>query len=181
MPTRLDRGLFLAGLAIYAAGQLVITLLGWEMQNQRPVDFAHWLLIIGVALLIPYAARLPRRGLQIIASPVLIAGIIAVIGMCMIDFVFWALPSGEVENEVASILMAEPSLWTVFMKIGPNEVFMTGLLLPALAFFRTARIGTALVVVSALGILFTPQMFNAGLYSVLTIGYWLCFDRLRAA
>ncbi len=179
-PTNADKLFFLFGLSIYAVGQLVISILQGALQSQKPIDYAHWLLLIGVFLLIPFSAKLPRHGLHRITSPVLLAGIVCVIGMCMLDFVFWAIPSPELKSEVAGHLIAADSIWQPFMKIGPNRIFMLGLALPSLAYYRASMLGTAFVIIGVGVVVLTPQWVNALGYSVIIIGYFLNFEILRS-
>ena len=181
MPDRRDRFLFLIGLAAYTVGQAVLAWLGPRSQDQTPIDYAHWLLLVGVFLLIPYAARLPRKGIALIASPVLLVGIVGVVGMCVVDLVFWALPAGELERQVFKELRQEPTIWGAFMQVLSNDVFMTGLLLVGLLEYKVSKVATALVIMSSVAILFTPQAFNAPLYAVMIIGFALAFFRYGGA
>lgn len=178
-PRYWDRVLFVAGLAIYTLGQTLINLGREFVERQSPVDYAHWLLLIGVLFLIPFIGRLPRRNLHLVTLPLLLAGIAAVIGMCVIDFIFWSLPAGDLENQLASALIATPSIWPVFIEIGPNHVFSLGLMLPGLSWYRASRAGTLLVIAGTLIVVLGVQWFNVIGYAVLTLGYILAFDRLR--
>lgn len=95
-----------------------------------PIDVIHWLMLIGVSMLIPFAARMLRRGLALVASPLLILGIVCVIGMCVLDFVFWALPDDEFRAEVARRLMDTPMLWKPFIAWGPDDFLISVLSFP---------------------------------------------------
>ncbi|WP_417470951.1 hypothetical protein [Maricaulis sp.] len=178
-PRYWDRVLFVAGLAIYTTGQVLINLGRDFVEAQTPIDFAHWLLLLGVLFLIPFTGRLPRRNLHLLTLPLLIAGIAAVIGMCLIDFIFWSLPAGDLENRLASELIATPSIWPVFITIGPNHVFSLALMLPSLSWYRASRAGTALVIIGTLTVMLGVQWFNVIGYAVLTLGYGLNFNGLR--
>lgn len=174
MPDRIDKTLFLAGLGVFTLGQLLLNLLGPASQDQVPIDWAHWALILGAALLIPFAARLPRRGLGLLAGPVLIAGVLAVVGMCVIDFIFWSLPA-DLDRTLYENLSAEPAIWQVFMRWGPNEVFVAGLLLPSLLYFPVSRAGTGLVLAGALTMAVGTHWWNVAGYVLVIAGYALCF------
>lgn len=172
--------LFLAGLAAYTLGQILLNLGPDFVNRQQPVDYAHWLLIIGVLMLLPFAMNLPRSPVNLAAAPILVAGVGAVIGMCVLDFIFWSLPSGELESALAAHLIGTSVIWEPFMRFGPNTVFMLGLLLPSFWYFRTSRLGVALVFVGWAVIYFAPLWSNPPGYIILAIGYWLNF-RSKAA
>ena len=52
-------------------------------------------MIIGVLFLIPQIGDFPKNKLNYISSPSLIFGIGLIIGMCVLDFVFWSLKDSE--------------------------------------------------------------------------------------
>ena len=178
MPDRIDKALFLLGLLVYTAGQVMLRLTDTAMRDQHPVDFTHWLLLIGVVLLIPYAARLPRRGFHLVTGPVLILGIVAVIGMNILDFAFWALPP-DLDGPFYEAVSDKQSVWWPFMRYGPNELFITAFVLPSLMLFKVSRIGTGLVIAGALTMAIGTQWFNVLGYVLVIAGYFLCFDCLR--
>lgn len=174
-PRAWDRGLFLFGLGLYTLGQILINLGRDFVDAQSPIDFAHWLLIAGVLFLIPFVGRLPRRNIHLVTLPLLLVGIAAVIGMSVLDFVFWRLPDGELESQLAGTLIGTPVIWQPFMVIGPNHVFNAGLMLPSLSYFQASKAGTLLVIAGTLTIVLGVQWFNVIGYAVLTAGYALNF------
>ncbi|WP_417493738.1 hypothetical protein [Maricaulis sp.] len=178
-PKRIDRILFIAGLAIYVTGQILINLGPGFTEQQAPIDYAHWLLIIGVLFLIPFAGRLPRRNIHLIGIPLLLAGVCFVIGMCVIDFIFWSIPDAELKRALASHLIATAVIWEPFMVFGPNTIFNLGLLLPSLSYFRASRTGTILVILGTLVIVVGTQWFNVIGYLIVLAGYVLNFDLLK--
>lgn len=173
-PRYWDRVLFIAGLAIYTAGQVLINLGQPFVEAQRPVDFAHWGLLVGVVLLLPFAGRLPRRNIHLVTLPLLLAGVAFTIGMCVLDFVFWALPNGEMESEVARRLIDTPSIWGPFITFGPNYILM-----PALSYWKVSRLGPALVVLGVVVMFFGTHWFNVGGWALILAGYLFCFNGLR--
>jgi hypothetical protein len=180
-PRYSDRVLFVLGLGIYTLGQVLINLGQGFVERQTPVDFAHWFLLIGGLFLLPFVGRLPRRNIHLITIPVLIAGIAFMIGMNVLDFIFWSLPNDEFEAELARRLIDTPVIWQPFITIGPNYVFTTGLVLPCLSYFKVSRTGVLLVIGGSLIMLVGTQWFNVVGYLVMIAGYVLCFDRLRPA
>ncbi|WP_417489315.1 hypothetical protein [Maricaulis sp.] len=180
-PRHIDRILFIAGLVIYTAGQVLLNLGQDFVAAQSPVDFAHWLLLTGALFLIPFVARLPWRNLHLITIPLMLVGIASVVGMCVLDFIFWSLPDGEFERQVAGHLIATPAIWQPFMAIGPNYIFGAGLMLPCLSYWNRSRTGVVLVVAGTAIIALLFHWFNVVGYTALTLGYVLCFDVLRPA
>lgn len=178
MPDRIDKALFLMGFAVFTAGQVMLRLFDSAARGAQPVDYTHWLLLIGVVLLIPYTARLPRRGFHLVTAPVLLLGIVATIGMNILDFVFWALPP-ELNGDIYRVLSVESSIWWPFMRYGPNEFFITAFVLPSLTLFHVSRVGTGLVIAGAVTMALGTEWFNVAGYILVIAGYFLCFDRLR--
>lgn len=178
MPDRIDKAMFLLGLVLFTAGQVVLNILGAASQDQHPIDYAHWLLLLGTVLLIPYTARLPREGFNLIISPVLLLSIVAMIGMNILDFTFWALPP-ELDGDVYRALSAEPTLWLPFMIAGPNEIFVTALVLPSLTLFKTSRVGTILVVAGAITMAIGTHWFNVAGYLLMIAGFFFNFEQLK--
>lgn len=169
------KSMFLAGLCLFTLGQILINFGREFVKNQTPVDFAHWCLIGGVLLLIPFAARFPKNLLSFIGSTLLILGITGVIGMSALDFVFWSLPTAEMEQEWGRHLFATKTIWTPFMTVGPGTLFNVGLLAPSLFFFKQSKLGLGLVLVGSLTVFVGTQWFNVIGYVIISIGYWLCF------
>ncbi|RKR03963.1 MULTISPECIES: hypothetical protein [Maricaulis] len=179
-PRRGERALWLAGLLVYIIGQVLLRQGQDFVEAQRPIDFAHWALLVGGVMLLPFAGRLPWRNIHWLTIPLLYAGITALIGMCVLDFVFWALPNGEMENTVARQLIATPAVWSPFITFGPNYVFVTAVVLPCLSYLSVSRIGAAVVVTGSLVMLFGTQWYNVAGWVMILIGYALCFDGLRS-
>lgn len=180
MPDRMDKALFLNGLLVFLGGQVAINAFGAVTRDVIPVDITHWLMPCGAALMIPFAARLPRKGAAIALAPLLLTGIVGVIGMCVIDFVFWSLPDAEFRAELARTLMDTPAVWQPFMRWGPNEIFTAGLALPSLLYWRKSRVGTVLVLLGAIVMAIGPSWFNVAGYVLITAGYALSLELMTA-
>ena len=52
----------------------------------------------------------------------MITGIVSIIGMCVLDFVFWSLKDPEFKSQVAKHLINTTEIWTPFLKIS-DEIF----------------------------------------------------------
>ena len=98
--------LFLLGLFTYTVGQYLIFIYFNDLEklhNQEPIDFSHWLMIFGVLLLIPQIGNFPKSRWNYISSPTLILGIGLIIGMCVLDFVFWSLKNLNLKDKCLNI------------------------------------------------------------------------------
>ncbi len=177
--------MLICGLLATAGGQVILNLLSIEefsiaLYYDAPIDYGHWLLLIGAALMIPFAARHSGSLLKSLSGTVLIVGIISVIGMATFDLIMWSLDGTGLRADVTERLKAEPSIWLPFIVIGPPYLFITGLALSSLTYLRGSKIGVALVVGSAV-VVFT---FLAGMsawffvlgYALMAVGYALCFS-----
>ena len=179
-PRRFDQIFFLIGLLLFALGQGLLAQGRDFISAQTPIDWAHWSLLIGALCMLPFVGRLPRRNLHLLSIPLLILGIAAIVGMNVIDFIAWSLPPGEFEDDVFSHLIATDVIWLPFIRYGPNEIFIAGLLLPTLSYFRVSRLGTALVYLGFVVMYVGPALFNMFGYLIMTAGYFLNFNRLRS-
>ncbi len=178
-PLRSDQALLIAGLLFFILGQQLLNFGRDFVAAQAPIDYAHWCLLVGALLFLPFAARLPKRNIHLITIPVFIAGIAAIIGMFVLDFIFWSLPAGDLADGFYSHVRAEPSIWQVFIAIGPNWVFGTGLALPSLSYFHRSRLGVALVLIGVLMQPTTGRDLIVVSYALITLGYLMCFNWLR--
>lgn len=166
-PNRTDKILLLLGLLSYWGGQTWIVITGSMTKDEIAIDVIHWLMLVGAALMIPYAARLPRQGIALVAAPLWLVGIVLIIGMCIIDFVFWSLPDPEFSRLVADQLIASDPLWVPFINY-PGHPFTIGLTLAELSFWNTSKIGTGLVLIGGIG-------SNPYGYAAVILGYLVCF------
>jgi len=96
-----------------------------KLHNQEPIDFSHWFMIIGVLFLIPQIGNFSKSKFNYISSPSLILGIGLIIGMCVLDFVFWSLKDPEFKSQVAKYLIKTTEIWTPFVKIS-GKIFTFG-------------------------------------------------------
>ena len=145
------RILFQTGIAFILIGQIILSKGNEFVYNLKPIDFAHWFMLVGVVLLIPQVISFPKKPISFIGIPLTMIGITCMIGMCVIDFIFWSYPNDELRNEFANHIAQEPSIWKVFMTIGPSsKVFNLGLLLLSFTYLKTEKIGIALLLIATL-------------------------------
>jgi len=143
--------LFLLGLVFFLIGQLILTKGNDFVYRQEPIDFAHWFLLVGVVLLIPQTISFPRTFFSLIGIPLTLIGIVCIIGMCVLDFIWWSFPTEEMRNEFTNHISQVPSIWKPFMTIGPSsKVFNLGLLILSLNYLKKGKIGIIVLLVANL-------------------------------
>ena len=91
--------IFIIGLICFLIGQIILAQGNDFVYEQQPIDFAHWFLFLGVVLMIPQVVSFPKSIYTYIGSPLTLIGIVCMIGMCVLDFIFWSYESVELRNE----------------------------------------------------------------------------------
>ena len=170
---------FLLGLSLYTVGQFLIFIFFNDidaLHSQEPIDFAHWFMLIGALLLIPQIGNFPKTKLNLIGTPVLVIGIGLIIGMCVLDFIFWSIKSPEFKSEVATHLTNTPAIWKPFMTFN-GWLFNLGLLISSFSYFKNSSAGTILVLTGTLIIYTGGGWFNVLGYTILTVGFYMNFYR----
>ena len=143
--------LFLFGLVFFLIGQLILAKGNDFVYRQEPIDFAHWFLLIGVVLMIPQTVVFPRKKFNLIGIPLTLIGIVCIIGMCVLDFIWWSFPTEEMRNEFTNHISQVPSIWKPFMTIGPSsKVFNLGLLILRLNYLEKGKVGIIILLVANL-------------------------------
>ena len=174
------RILFQTGLGFLLLGQIILSKGNAFVYKLEPIDFAHWSLLVGTVLLIPQVIAFPKKLFSYIGIPLTVIGITCMIGMCVIDFIFWSFPTDELRNEFASHLSAEPSIWKTFMTIGPSsKVFNLGLLILSFNYWKDHKIGVGLLVIATLilwHLIPTPHRLIFG-YSFTFVAYAIILFR----
>ena len=174
MPNRTDKILFIAGLLSYLTAQIWLNLTGSLTIYQVPIDYAHWLMLIGVTLLIPFTTRLPREGAALFAAPILLIGIILTVGACILDFVLWSLPDQPLRGQVFDHLVSVPLLWALFIQIS-GFVFTPGIAFVSLVYWKHTKIGPVLTFAGAIMIGAWPFWSNSFGYAMILAGFLICF------
>ena len=177
MYLKLNEFYFLLGLVLYTVGQFLIFIFYNDIEtlhSQEPIDFAHWFMLIGVLLLIPQIGNFPKSKWNYISSPTLILGIGLIIGMCVLDFVFWSLKEPELKRQVSEHLINTPEIWKPFMKFN-GLLFNLGLLTSSFCYYQNSKTGTLLVLIGTLAIYIGGGWINVLGYILLTIGFYINF------
>lgn len=128
------------GLIFIVIGQILLYQ-GFEFLNaQKPIDFAHWFLLIGASMTFAVSFALPKSIINTVATALTIVGIIAHIGMSAIDFTLWSFGTDDTSrNELIGHLMNTPSVWYPFFIIGPSLLYI-GLATQAWQFIKSHTI-----------------------------------------
>ncbi len=145
------RILFLIGISFFLTGQIILTKGNDFVYNQEPIDFAHWFLLFGVVLLIPQIVSFPKKIFSYIGIPLTLIGIVGIIGMCVLDFIWWSFPNEEMRVEFTKHISQVPSIWKPFITIGPSsKVFNLGLLILSLNYLEKGKIGIVILLIANL-------------------------------
>ena len=145
------RILFLIGLVFFLIGQIILAQGNDFVYSQKPIDYAHWFLLIGAVFLIPKVVSFPKKLFSYVGFPLTLIGIACIIGMCVLDFIWWSFPSEEMRIEFTNHISQIPSIWKPFITIGPSsKVFNVGLLILSLNYFDKEKIGMILLFIATL-------------------------------
>ncbi|TCP25049.1 hypothetical protein EV195_10480 [Tenacibaculum skagerrakense] len=168
--------LFVIGLLFEAIGQILLSRGNEFVYALKPIDFAHWSLLLGVVLLIPQVGNFPRSMATYLGVPTILIGITCIIGMCVLDFIWWSQPNQEIRNEFAGHLYNVKAIWNPFIAVGPNFLNV-GLFLLALNYIKTTKTGVILIVLATLTVFFGSFIPSRLIYVYLitAIGYGLIF------
>ncbi|MEL6918740.1 MAG: hypothetical protein AAFO99_13535, partial [Bacteroidota bacterium] len=97
------------------------------IQSQEPIDFAHWLLLVGALLCLSINYILSDNAFSTLASILTSLGVVALIGQATIDFIWWSYGDDHIGmTHLTSQIMGRPSIRIPFMTIGP-ALFYLGL------------------------------------------------------
>ena len=155
-------------------GQILLAQGNEFVYNQKPIDFAHWFLLIGVTLLLPHLFKFKRSIFSYLGIPLTLIGIVCTIGMCVLDFIWWSYPNDESRLEFTNHITTIPSIWDPFIAIGSSsKVFNVGLMLLSFNYFKSQKIGILFVVVGTLVLLHVipvPYRLVSG-YTLTLIGF----------
>jgi hypothetical protein len=135
---------------------------------QKPIDFAHWLNLIGAVLLLSFNKVFPKNTLGNVAAFLTALGIIAHIGLCTIDFIMWSFGNDNAAKAALSEHISNtPSILYPFIIIGPSLLFV-GLALHASNFIRSNTISSLMVIMGAPAVGFSFFILKNGTYMVLS-------------
>ena len=93
LPSTAQLSRLCAGMIVLTGGQTLLAQGHDFVMAQRPLDWVHWLLLLGAVTLTWRLTDIPVGWLGRLGRLATIAGATAFIGMSVIDFTLWALPS----------------------------------------------------------------------------------------
>ena len=135
------------GLVFLVANQTMLLLGNEFIQTQQPIDYAHWLLFLGVLLSLSINHVLSDNHFSSTASVLTSIGVAALLGQAVIDFLWWSYGTDyEGMNKLTSKVMNNPSIRIPFMTIGP-ALFYLGLAIHSSKYFKEHTLLSILVIV----------------------------------
>lgn len=139
------------GLAFLTLNQIMLLKGNEFIQTQYPIDYAHWLLLIGVLLTLSINYIFSENIFSNTATIMTSLGIVALIGQATIDFLWWSYGTDYVGmNALTNKIMNKPSIRIPFMTIGPG-LFYLGLTTHAGKFIKKHTIWT---ITTFIGVIF---------------------------
>ena len=165
---------FLIGLIFFLVGQIILAQGNDFVYSQKPIDFAHWFLLTGAVFLIPQTVSFPNKIFSYIGIPLSLVGIACIIGMCVLDFIWWSFPTEEARIEFTNHISNVPSIWKPFITIGSSsKVFNLGLFILSLNYFKQEKLGVVIIFIATLILMnLIPVPFRLVFgYSLVFIGF----------
>ncbi|MCA0133918.1 hypothetical protein [Winogradskyella alexanderae] len=157
------------GLLFLIINQLLL-LGGTEfIQTQKPIDYAHWLLFLGVLFTLSINYVFSDNIFSNTATILTSLGAIALIGQATIDFLWWSYGTDyEGMDNLTHQIMNEPSIRIPFITIGP-ALFYLGLAIHAGKFIKKQTLLTIAVI---FGVILTGLgSFIFDSRSIITLGH----------
>lgn len=137
--------LCLIGLVFFVASYVFFS--QGSLSEQKHIDLAHWLNLIGAVLLYSFNKVFPKNKLNSIATITTTLGVIAHIGLCTIDFIMWSFGSDDIgRNQLSEQINNTASILYPFIIIGPSFLFI-GLAMHAINFVKTNLVSSLMVIV----------------------------------
>ena len=115
-----NKTITLVGLLLLVLSQILLSF-GYDfLMSQRPIDFAHWAMLLSAVLLFSLWFSLPSNPTKKLGLSMMSLGIAGVAGMCMIDFLLWSMNDNqEAKNILFEYISNTPSIQLPFLVIGP--------------------------------------------------------------
>lgn len=174
----------LIGLSLFVLSYWIFTKGNEFAYSQKPIDFAHWLNLIGAILLLNFNKIFPKNNIGKIGSILTALGVIAFIGLNIIDFISWSFgDNNEGRIEFYNRLANTPAITFPFVYIGPSLLFL-GLSIHAMNYLKSNLIGFILTIFGAvfMGLgyfLFSNLVYTALGVSVFALGLILILNKLN--
>jgi hypothetical protein len=135
-----------AGMGMLTVGQALIAQGPAFVMAQRPVDWAHWFLLLGALTLTWRVTEIPLGRAGRVGRLLIVVGAAAFVGMSVIDFILWTLPSEAARQAFGRQVLQAPAISLPFLTVGPALLFV-GLGMLALEWAGLLRWQAALVLI----------------------------------
>lgn len=174
----------LIGLSLFVLSYWIFTKGNEFAHSQKPIDFAHWLNLIGAILLLNFNKIFQKNNIGKIGSIMTALGVIAFIGLNTIDFISWSFgDNNEGRNEFYNRLANTPAITFPFVYVGPSLLFF-GLSIHAMNYVKSNLIGFILTIFGAvfMGLgyfLFSNLVYTALGVTVFAVGLILILNKLN--
>ncbi len=138
------------------------------IQSQQPIDYAHWLLLIGALLCLSVNYIFSDHIFSNLATVLTSLGVVALIGQATIDFLWWSYGTDlEGMYQLTNQVMENPSIRIPFMTIGP-ALFYLGLTAHAGRFFKTNTLWSVFAIIGVIGIGLGAFAFDSRMWIVVS-------------
>jgi hypothetical protein len=91
---------------------------------QRPLDWVHWFLLLGAVIVMWRLTEIPVGWLGRLGRFATAAGVAAFIGMSVIDFALWALPTEAARQAFSGQVLQAPAISLPFISVGPSLLYL---------------------------------------------------------
>lgn len=157
------------GLCLFVISYWIFTKGNEFAHSQKPIDFAHWLNLIGAVLLLNFNKVFPKNKIGKIASVLTFIGVVAFIGLNTIDFISWSFGNdNNARNIFLNQLASTPAIAFPFVYVGPSLLFL-GLTIHAINFIKSNLIGYILTVFGAIFMGLGYFLWNNLIYTALGV------------
>lgn len=137
----------ITGLAFLILNQIILLQGNEFVQAQKPIDYAHWLLLIGVVMTLSLNYIFSDNIFSNTATILTSLGVIALVGQAIIDFLWWSYGTDyEGMNDLINQVMSKPSIRIPFITIGP-ALFYLGLAIHAGKFIKMDTLWSLIAIV----------------------------------
>jgi hypothetical protein len=169
-------------LAVLGIGQALLILGRDFIRAQQPVDWTHWLILVGAAGAACAVGSMSFGKVGRLGRGLLIAGSVAFICMAGIDFFLWALPSNEIINPILDDALDKPAISIPLLQIGPS-LFFVGLCLLGIEWRRVSQLGASLLIagtlISGIGQAARVRWIVAVSFLIMLAGLFLIWPKAR--
>lgn len=157
------------GLSLFVISYWIFTKEKEFAHSQKPIDFTHWLNLIGAVILLNFNKVFPKNGIGKVASILTTLGVIAFIGLNTIEFISWSFGNdNDGRNVFFNQLAKTPAIAFTFVYVGPSLLFL-GLSVHALNFIKSNLIGFVLTFSGAVFMVLGYFLWSNLIYTALGV------------